>query len=135
VADITEVIEGPVESFFGLELPKGDPAGCYAAALRLRQLAQTDLEDYAALCADAEVMRELRSVLAILGVETEEDHVVGGGLEGQRRDHFLFETVAPAAPVGVHVNEYSTFFRFVFFYGLLKRIPFYELNLIRAGIL
>ncbi|HVX44507.1 MAG TPA: hypothetical protein VHC49_11510 [Mycobacteriales bacterium] len=36
---VTDVIEGLVESFFGLELPKGDPAGCRAAALHLRDLA------------------------------------------------------------------------------------------------
>lgn len=40
VAEITDVIEGLIEGFFGIELPKGDPAGCHAAAARLRQLAQ-----------------------------------------------------------------------------------------------
>jgi hypothetical protein len=40
VADITDVVEGLIENFFGIELPKGDPAGIRAAAFRMRELAQ-----------------------------------------------------------------------------------------------
>lgn len=40
MVDIVSVIDRIVESICGVEIPKGDPAGCYAAAYRMGQLAQ-----------------------------------------------------------------------------------------------
>src|SRR5207253_4898920 len=54
---------------------------------------------------DVVAPRQVRAVALVLGVETEENHAVGGVLEGLRGDDVLLELVAPAAPLGPEVDE------------------------------